>query len=146
MVIEQLSVFLQNERGRLARMCRTLGTAGLNMHALVVADTSEYGVVRVICDRPHTAKGVLERDGFAVSVTRVIAVEVPDTPGGLADVLESLDGSGTNVEYLYCFLRPDAANAVDILRVEDPDRAVEVLEAAGFTLVHAAQIYAADAV
>jgi hypothetical protein len=146
MLIEQMSVFIQNEPGRLARMCRTLGTAGLNMHALVVADTSDYGVVRVICDRPHTAKGVLERDGFAVSVTRVIAVEVPDAPGGLADVLESLDGSGINVEYLYCFLRPNAANAVDILRVEDPDRAVEVLGAAGFTLVHAAQIYAADAV
>jgi hypothetical protein len=146
MSIEQLSVFLQNERGRLARMCRILGDSGLNMHALVVADTSDYGVVRVICDRPHTAKGVLERDGFAVSVTRVIAVEVPDKPGGLADVLEALQSSDVNVEYLYCFLRPDTAAAVDILRVEDPDRAMALLETAGFKLVHASQVYAPDAV
>lgn len=146
MSIEQLSVFLQNEPGRLARMCRALGEAGLNMHALVVADTSEYGVARVICDRPHAAKVHLERDGFAVSVTRVVAVEVPDKPGGLADVLETLDAAGINVEYLYCFLRPGPATAVDILRVEDPDRAVDALGAAGFTLVHASQVYAPDAV
>jgi hypothetical protein len=146
MTIEQLSVFLQNEQGRLARMCRLLGDAGISMHALVVADTSEYGVARVICDRPHSAKGVLERDGFAVAVTRVIAVEVPDAPGGLADVLESLGASGINVEYLYCFLRPDCDTAVDILRVQDPDRAVEVLEGGGFRLVHASQVYRPDAV
>jgi len=146
MMIEQLSVFLQNEQGRLARMCRLLGDAGIQMHALVVADTSEYGVVRVICDHPHSAKGVLERDGFAVSVTRVIAVEVPDSPGALADILERLDGAGINVEYLYCFMRPDCDAAVDILRVADPDRAVGVLEAAGFGLVHASQVYQPDAV
>lgn len=146
MSIEQLSVFLQNEPGRLARMCRVLGEAGLNMHALVVADTSEYGVARVICDRPHTAKGVLERDGFAVSVTRVIAVEVPDRPGGLADVLDTLDAGGINVEYLYCFLRPEAHSAVDILRVDDADAAIRALDDIGFTLVHASQVYAPDAV
>lgn len=146
MTIEQLSVFLQNEQGRLARMCRLLGDAGIQMHALVVADTSEYGVARIICDHPHSAKGVLERDGFAVSVTRVIAVEVPDAPGGLADVLERLGESGINVEYLYCFLRPDGDTAVDVLRVEDPDRAVSVLEDGGFRLVHASQVYRPDAV
>lgn len=146
MSIEQLSVFLQNEPGRLARMCRALAEAGLNMHALVVADTSEYGVARVICDRPHSAKVVLEREGFAGSVTKVLAVEVPDRPGGLAEVLEALDAASVNVEYLYCFQRPDASSAVDILRVEDPDAACDVLQAGGFTLVHAAQVYAPDAV
>jgi len=146
MSIEQLSVFLQNEPGRLARMCRALGEAGLNMHALVVADTSEYGVARIICDRPHSAKVVLEREGFAGSVTRVLAVEVPDSPGGLADVLEALDAAGINVEYLYCFLRADTESAVDILRVEDIERAVEVLKSSGFSLVHASQVYAPDAV
>jgi hypothetical protein len=146
MSVEQLSVFLQNEHGRLARMCRLLGDAGLNMHALVVADTSDYGVARVICDRPHVAKGVLERDGFGVSVTRVIAAEVPDRPGGLADVLQLLDASDINVEYLYCFLRPDTTTAVDVLRVKDADRAMKVLEAGGVTLVHASQVYRPDAV
>lgn len=146
MLIEQLSVFLQNEKGRLAQMCRLLGDAGLNMHALVVADTDEYGVARVICDRPHSARRVLESAGFAVSVTRVVAVEVPDRPGGLAEVLECLDADGINVEYLYCFPRPDGAAAVDMLRVEDPDAAVGRLTGGGFSLVHATQIYEPDPV
>jgi hypothetical protein len=145
-MVEQLSVFLANEKGRLARMCRLLGEAGLNMHALVVADTAEYGVARVICDRPHSARGVLERDGFAVSVTRVIAAEVPDRPGGLADILELLDSGGLNVEYLYCFLKPDCATAVDVLRVEDTDRASELLSGAGVSLLHASEVYEPDAV
>jgi hypothetical protein len=145
-MVEQLSVFLANEKGRLARMCRLLGDAGLNMHALVVADTADYGVARVICDRPHTARQVLERDGFAVSVTHVIAAEVPDHPGGLADVLEALGAEGLNVEYLYCFLKPDAATAVDVLRVEDAERASVVLAGAGIGLLHAAEIYEPDAV
>lgn len=145
-MVEQLSVFLANEHGRLAKMCRLLGDAGLNMHALVVADTEEYGVARVICDRPHTARGVLEREGFAVSVTRVIAAEIPDSPGGLAGILEALDAAGINVEYLYCFLKPDASTAVDILRVEDAEHATEALESAGVQLLHASQIYEPDAV
>jgi hypothetical protein len=143
-MVEQLSVFLANERGRLARMCRLLGDAGLNMHALVVADTQDYGVARVICDRPHTARGVLEREGFAVSVTRVIAAEVPDRPGALADALEALDAARINVEYVYCFQKPDASTAVDILRVEDAEHATEVLEAAGAELLHASRIYEPD--
>jgi hypothetical protein len=145
-MVEQLSVFLANEPGRLARLCRLLGDAGLNMHALVVADTADYGVVRVICDRPYTARGVLERDGFAVSVTRVIAAEVPDRPGGLADMLELLDSGGVNVEYLYCFLKPDSSIAVDVLRVEDAEKASALLTGAGISLLHASEVYQPDAV
>jgi hypothetical protein len=145
-MVEQLSVFLANEPGRLARLCRLLGDAGLNMHALVVADTADYGVVRVICDRPHSARGVLERDGFAVSVTRVIAAEVPDRPGGLADMLELLDSGGVNVEYLYCFLKPDSSRAVDILRVEDAEKAIALLSGTGVSLLHASEVYQPDAV
>jgi hypothetical protein len=145
-LIEQLSVFLQNEKGRLAQMCRLLGDAELSMHALVVADTTEFGVARVICDRPHSARRALESAGFAVSVTRVVAVEVPDRAGGLADVLEFLGAEEINVEYLYCFPRPDGDAAVDILRVQDPERAVQRLTESGFTLVHASQIYEPDPV
>lgn len=144
-MVEQLSVFLENEKGRLAKLCRVLGDGGFNMHALVVADTSEYGVARVICDRPHSARRALESAGFAVSVTQVVAVEIPDRPGGLADVMELLDGAGVNVEYLYCYVRPDAAAAVDILRVEDPVAARAAFEGAGIALVHAARIYEPDA-
>ena len=144
-MIEQLSVFLENETGRLARMCRILGEGGFNMHALVVADTSEYGIVRVICDRPSAARAALEDAGFAVSLTRVIAVEVPDRPGGLADMLELLDSTGVNVEYLYCFLRPGAATAVDIVRVTDPETAATVLGSGGFALAEASSVYEPDA-
>ena len=143
-MIEQLSVFLENEKGRLARMCRVLGEAGHDMRALVVADTSEYGVARVICDRPHAARQALEKAGFAVSVTAVIAVEVPDRPGGLAAMLELLDGAGVNVEYLYCFLRPGAGTAVDIVRVAEVDKASGLLLEAGLSLVPAGSVYAPD--
>lgn len=144
-MIEQLSVFLENESGRLAVLCRTLGDAGFNMHALVVADTSEYGVARVICDRPHAARRVLEGAGFAVSVTRVLAIAVPDRAGGLADVLERLGSAGVNVEYLYCYVRPGGDFAVDIVRVEDPDAATDALQLGGFQLVRASDIYEPDA-
>ncbi|HEX9093304.1 MAG TPA: ACT domain-containing protein [Coriobacteriia bacterium] len=144
-MVEQLSVFLENEPGRLARMCRALADAGNNMRVLMVADTAEYGVARVICDRPHAARRALENEGFAVSVTPVIAVRVPDEPGGLADVLESLSTAGVSIEYLYCYVRPDGGDAVDIFRVEDPSAATHALEGAGFSLVRASEIYALDA-
>lgn len=144
-MVEQLSVFLQNEAGRLAQMCRVLADTGHNMRVLMVADTAEYGVVRVLCDRPHAARRSLEQEGFAVSVTPVLAVRVPDSPGGLATVLETLGEAGINVEYLYCYVRPDAAEAVDIFRVEDTAAATSVLEAVGIGMVRAAEIYELDA-
>ena len=144
-MVEQLSVFLQNETGRLAQMCRTLGDAGHSMHVLMVADTSEYGVARMLCDRPHSARRALEAAGFAVSITRVVAAEVPDRPGGLADVLELLGSQDINVEYMYCFVRPGADVAVDIFRVGDPERATEVLNAAGIGTARAVSLYDIDA-
>jgi hypothetical protein len=144
-MVEQLSVFLQNESGRLAQMCRVLGDSGHNMHVLMVADTSEYGVARMLCDRPHSARRALEAAGFAVSITRVVAVEVPDRPGGLADVLELLGSAGINVEYMYCFVRPGVDVAVDIFRVDDPDRATLVLSSAGIGTARAVSLYDIDA-
>lgn len=144
-MVEQLSVFLQNEAGRLAQMCRVLGESGHNMHVLMMADTSEYGVARMLCDRPHSARRTLEAAGFAVSITRVLAVEVPDRSGGLADVLELMGREGVNVEYLYCFVRPGSDVAVDIFRVEDPDRVTEVLTAAGIGTARAVSLYEIDA-
>jgi hypothetical protein len=144
-MVEQLSVFLQNEAGRLAQMCRALGDSGHSMHVLMVADASEYGVARMLCDRPHTARRALEAAGFAVSITRVVAVEVPDRPGGLADVLELLGREGINVEYMYCFVRPGTEVAVDIFRVDDPDLTTAVLTRAGIGTVRAPSLYEIDA-
>jgi hypothetical protein len=144
-MIEQVSVFLENKPGHLAELARTLADAGINMRALMVADTEQFGVVRVICDHPATAKRALEAAGFGVSITRVVAVEMPDRPGALAEVLETLGGAGINVEYAYAFVEPGAEAAVDIFKVDD-DRAPGVLRDAGLKVVSADALYAQDTV
>jgi hypothetical protein len=143
-MVEQVSVFLENTAGRLAELTRALGDAGINMRALMVADTTEFGVVRIICDTPRRAVRVLDEAGFGASLTEVLAVEVPDRPGGLADVLEALRADGINVEYAYCFVEPAGDAAVDILRVDEPERARQALARAGITLADPARLYSAD--
>lgn len=142
-MVEQVSVFLENKSGRLAELARTLGEAGINMHALMVADTSEFGVVRIICDAPERAKALLDERGFGASITRVLAVEMPDRPGGLGDLLDALDAEGMNVEYAYCFVEPTGDAAVDVFRVDD-QRAEEVVSAAGFRVLAPAELYSPD--
>jgi hypothetical protein len=142
-MIDQVSVFLENKSGRLAELTRTLGDAGVDMHALMVADTSDFGVVRIICDRPAAAKVTLDAAGFSASVNPVLAVEVPDRPGGLADVLEALNVAGLNVEYAYCFVRSAGTSAVDVFKV-DADGASDILREAGFRVMNAAELYATD--
>jgi hypothetical protein len=142
-MVEQVSVFLENTSGRLAQLARALGNAGIDMHALMVADTSEFGVVRIICDAPSRAEEVLEDSGFGVSITPVIAVEVPDRPGGLADVLEILDRAGMNVEYAYCFVKPSGEGAIDVLKIDAPD-AEDALTAAGFRVLVPEDLYIAE--
>lgn len=143
-MVEQVSVFLENTTGRLAELTRALGNAGVNMRALMVADTADFGVVRIICDKPHEAVRVLEAAGFGASLTEVIAVEVPDRPGGLADILEALGAQNLNVEYAYCFVEPSGDAAVDIFRVDDPARARTALQAAGIGVADAGALYAVD--
>lgn len=140
-MVTQLTVFLENSPGRLAGLTRALGDAGVNMRALMVADTAEFGVVRIICDRPEAARRAAEDAGFSVSTTSVIAVEVPDSPGGLADVLEIIGSAGTNVEYAYCFVEPGGDAAIDVFRVEDAHAASEALRAAGIRVLRPEEIY-----
>ena len=110
-MIEQLTVFIQNEKGRLSGLCRTLADANINMHDLFIADTSDFGVVRVFCDTPQAAAKVLDEAGFRASVTKVLAVRVPNEPGGLAHLLETIESMGANIEYGYCFARGAATAA-----------------------------------
>lgn len=142
-MIDQLSVFLENKSGRLAELTRTLGNAGINMHALMVADTADFGVIRIICDTPSRAKALLEEQGFGASLTKVTAIEIPDTPGGLADVLEALDRAGANVEYAYCFVEPSGDSAVDVFRVDNED-AEAALAGSGFRILGANELYTPD--
>lgn len=141
MPVKQVSVFLENKEGRLYELCRTLGDAGVNMRALCVAETADYGVVRLIADKPERAVEALREAGFTVAETDVLAVEIPDRPGGLADVLAVLADAGINVEYLYCFVEPRGDRAIDVMRVEDIPGAMRALEAAGIELVHGSDIY-----
>jgi len=141
-MVMQLTVFLENSPGRLAGLTRALGNADVNMRALMVADTADFGVVRIICDRPDTAKRALEAAGFSVSVTDVVAVEVPDRPGGLADVLEVIGSAGANVEYAYCFVEPHGSAAIDVFRVEDAAGATEALTRAGIRVLRDDEVYA----
>ncbi|MCL1879722.1 MAG: amino acid-binding protein [Actinomycetia bacterium] len=139
-MIDQVTVFLENSTGHLAALCKALGDAGVSMHALTVADTASYGVVRIIADEPARAYEVLNAQGFRASLTKVYAVEVADEPGGLARLLESLDTADINVEYAYCF-STNANKAVDVLRLSAAEGAEEAIAAAGCRLLTPDELY-----
>ena len=125
--VEQLSVFLENKAGRLAKVTRALSEAGINIRALSLADTSDFGILRLIVSDYEKAKNSLKGQGFTVGLTSVIAVEVADEPGGLDRLLQLLGDSGINLEYMYAFARTGGEKATLILRLDKMDRAVEVL-------------------
>jgi len=128
MSVQQISVFLENKCGRMAAVTKLLAQAGVNIRALSIADTSDFGILRLIVDKPDLAYQVLKEHDFTVSRTEVIAVEMPDTPGGLARVLDILDRENINLEYLYAFLGRSGHQAINIFRVEKIDDTVRVLE------------------
>ena len=142
-MIQQISVLLENRSGRLAELARAIGDADVNMHALTTADTSDFGVIRIIADHPARAAEVLREKGFTVTLTDVLAVLAPHRPGGLADVLEALDTHGAAVEYSYVFVAP-GAGAADILRVNDATAETALVEA-GFTVLGPEDLYVPDA-
>ncbi|HHV61364.1 MAG TPA: ACT domain-containing protein [Firmicutes bacterium] len=127
MKVRQISIFLENKSGRLAAVTRLLGENDINIRALSIADTTDFGILRLIVNEPEKAYDILKREGFTVSVTDVIAVAVHDRPGGLAEVLAILEDAGMNIEYLYAFTGKSAGDALVIFRVEDPDEAIGVL-------------------
>lgn len=142
-MIEQLTIFLQNEKGRLAACCQALADAGINMHSLNVADTADFGVARVICDTPKAAAKALDAAGFRATATPVLAVEVPNVPGGLAKLLAFLDTKDVNLEYAYCFSVNDT-KAIDVFRIDGAESLESDLKAAGFAPVEATEVYKVD--
>ena len=133
-MIDQVTVFLENRAGRLAAVSRTIADAGINMFALTIADTEEYGLVRIICANPRHCASVLDQAGYRAIITRVAAIELPDRPGALADLLDTLDELGVNIEYGYCFGARDG-KAIDVLKVSGPNDDARVnrrLSEAGF--------------
>ncbi len=140
MLVEQIAVFLENKSGRLAEITAVLAENGVNIRALSVADTADFGILRLIVDKVETAKDVLKSSGFTVGKTHVIAVEVEDRTGGLAKVLKSLHKAEINVEYMYAFVNKTGENAVLIFRFEDMDEAIKSLQKDGFTILSREQI------
>jgi hypothetical protein len=127
MKIHQLSVFVENSPGHLRAPCQALADAGINMATLSLADTQQYGILRLIVRDWQEAKKVLEAAGFVVKVTEVVAIEVPDRPGGLAGVLKAIEKAKINVEYMYAFTEKRGDRAVLVFRFEDVDAAIDAL-------------------
>ena len=129
MKIKQLSLFLENKPGHLSAICRTLAGAGINIVTLSLADTQQFGILRLIIQDWQKARQVLEKAGFVVNVTDVVATAVDDRPGGMAEILEILEESRTNIEYVYAFTFRRRDKAVLVFRFDDPDAAIAVLKA-----------------
>jgi len=126
-MVTQLSVFLENSKGRLAAMTRLLGDAGIDLLAVSIADTAGYGIFRAIVDDADKAKKVLRDGGFNVTLTSVLAVLVDNKPGGMAKVLEIFAQNDISVEYLYSFVRKTPDHALILFKVDHPDVAVDAL-------------------
>jgi len=141
MKLNQLSVFLENKPGQLSESCLTLAKAGINIVTLSLADTQQFGILRLIVREPAKAKDVLEKAGWVVKLTEVVAIEVEDRPGGLAGVLEIIEGSGLNIEYMYAFTFRRGDRAVLVFRFDDPDVAVKVLQAKGVNVIGSVELY-----
>ena len=141
MKVEQISIFLENKPGVLEEATRILKDAGINIRTLSLADTSDFGVLRLIVNDVDRASQVLKEQGFRISRTIVVAVEVPDRPGGLHGILEVLSKNGINVEYLYAFVERSGEHAVIIFRFDAPDKAIDVLQKNGMTVLPGAKLY-----
>ena len=138
---KQISVFLENKAGRLSHVTRVLGDAQVNIRALSIADTSDFGILRLIVNDPEKAYRILKEQGFTVSQTEVIAVQVPDSPGSLATVLEQMAEENLNIEYLYAFLGTKDDDALIIFKVEDIQRAKAAFEKQGIRFLDEKRLY-----
>jgi len=141
MKVAQISVFLENKAGRLAEVTRVLGEAGVNIRALSLADTTDFGILRLIVDKYEVAREVLKSKGFTVGKTEVVAIEVPDRPGGLASVLAILAQAGINVEYMYAFVQHSGKNAVIIFRFDNLEDAISILQKEGIHIYKGEEVY-----
>jgi hypothetical protein len=141
MRVEQISVFLENKAGRLAEVTRILSEAGINIRALSLADTSDFGILRLIVNDNDKAREELKRHGFTVGKTDVVAVEVTDQPGGLHRILGVLHKNNLNVEYMYAFVQQSGNNAVIIFRFDNLDEAVRVLSDSGVQIIEGERLY-----
>jgi hypothetical protein len=141
MQVEQISVFLENKSGRLSEVTAILNESNVNIRALALADTSDFGVLRLIVDDTQKTISTLKNNGFTVGKTHVVAVEVADRPGGLHEILTMLHEAEINVEYMYAFVRTSGDNAVMIFRIEEDQKAVDLLQSKGVNVIDGERLY-----
>ncbi|MGI6722617.1 MAG: hypothetical protein ACOX4I_08855 [Anaerovoracaceae bacterium] len=134
MYIKQISVFVENTTGRLAEFTKVLKDNNIDMKALCIADTTDFGILRCLVEKPEETAQILKENGFTASITEVLAVEMKDIPGGLNSILEVLSAKGIGVDYVYSIIRSRENHAVIIIKVEDPGEAIDALTAAGIQL------------
>ncbi len=139
-MIEQISVFAENTPGRLAMITNVLKENGINMSALTIAETGEFGIIRFISNDSEKAYKVLHDNGFTVTRTNVLAIEMENVPGSLADIANILGDNGVNIEYCYAFAIQDKSKAVLVLKIDDQVKGMEILEGAERRLLHARDI------
>ena len=141
MLVKQISVFVENKQGRLVDIIAELSDLEINIGAVSIADTTDFGILRMIVNQPDEAYTGLKAAGYTVSMTEVIAVEMEDTPGGLYDVLKVLQACQVSIEYLYSFMRRTDAKAIIICRVEDPQAAIDALLDEGKRVLTQDEVY-----
>ena len=141
MLITQISVFLENKEGRLADVTGVLGKNDIDVNAMCIADTTDFGILRLIVNKPKKAQDVLKEEGFTVNSTEVLAILVEDKPGGMARALEVLREAGIDIEYVYNFISKLNDKASVILRVEDIERALEFLTEKGVKVLSSEEVY-----
>ena len=141
MLVKQISVFVENKQGRLVDIIEELSNLEINIGAVSIADTTDFGILRMIVNKPDDAYSGLKEAGYTVSMTEVIAVEMADIPGGLYDVLRVLQSQKISIEYLYSFVRRTDTKAIIICRVEDPKGAIDALQDAGKRVLTQDEVY-----
>ena len=143
MKITQLSVFLENRPGRLSALCRTLADAGVNLSTLMLSDNGEFGLLRLLTPDVEKAKATIAAAGYAATTTEVVALQVPDRPGGLAGVLVLLEKAGVSVEYMYAFAERPGSDAVMVFRFDQTDKALAALQTAGVSVFKPVDLFKA---
>ena len=141
MLVEQISIFLENKSGRLAEVAKVLGDQKINIRALTIADTTDFGVLRLIVDQPAQAEKILSAREFTVRTTKVIAVEIPDQPSGLVATLGALEEAHVDIEYMYAYASKPGEKAIVIIKIADCERAIDALTNKNIRILTAQEVY-----
>ena len=142
MKVKQIAVFLENKSGRMAEITGVLAQHGINIRAMSLADTADFGILRLIVNDTESARQILKDNGFTVGTTEVLVIEVMDKPGGLASVLQIISDNQLNIEYMYAFTQKSGETGLIIFRFDEIDKAMETLKQAGCRLLTGEEVYA----